>query len=129
MASTMAARKLKWTYLAFLFASMAGALFVSGRNTGEASLMEAFALSIIAYPWVMTDSRQRDFKVGPFFTAGVICLGFIFVPAYLIRSRGIRIASKRMGIFVVQVIGLILAYAILSTALKMSGLVRVFRIS
>jgi hypothetical protein len=42
--SVMTAKQLKWTYLAFLFASAVGsALFVSTKNTGNSGLIEVFA--------------------------------------------------------------------------------------
>jgi len=122
----MTAKQLKWTYLGLFFAFLIG-LLVSAKNTADSQLFGAFALTFITFLWVRADARQRGFQLGSLFKVGVIILAVVFVPAYLIKSRGLRTASKSMAIFVGQVLGVFLADGLLFVVLRISGLTHMFR--
>jgi len=115
---------LKWLFLVtVMFSSIADAVLPSGR-TGGGTVAEVIVFSIIMFLWVREDARRRNVNLSPLLKVGVVALGAIFVPVYMIRSRGFRSASRSMAIFAAQFFGCLVATVIVLTVLQMTGLTK-----
>jgi hypothetical protein len=116
-------RHVKWTFLAVLFIFLSANLVFQGHEQDAAiSVMQGGVLAFVALWWMIEDSRQRQFVVSALFKIGVVAISGVFIPAYLIRSRGIRAAFMSMGIFVLQLFGIMLASVLVFSVLRTLGM-------
>jgi hypothetical protein len=113
--------------LAILILTLVADVVFPRSKTGGATIAEALVFSVIIFVWVVEDARRRNFHLSALLKIGVVALGAIFVPVYMIRSRGLRLASKGIAIFVAQLVGCLFAAVLVLTALQMAGLLTMRR--
>jgi hypothetical protein len=70
--------------------------------------------AFIAFGWVHFDSRVRGILVGPALRIGVAGLAAVFVPVYVIRSRGWSQGLKSLARFLVILLAGTAMFSILS---------------
>jgi len=83
---------------------------------------EGIVFSFIMFAWVVDDARGRNVQLSSLFKACVVAFGAIAVPVYLIRSRGFRLASKGVAVFVVQFVICMMIALVMLVALQMTGM-------
>jgi hypothetical protein len=116
---------LKWTLFGVLFIFLCAELVFQGHAPNAAISMQGAVVALVALWWLIEDSRQRQFPVSPLFKVGVVAISGVFIPVYLIRSRGIRAAAKSIGVFVLQLVGIMLAASLLLPILGDLGVVSI----
>ena len=100
-------RKLVQGFWLFFFTSSLLTFYVP-ENISEGITLDIIATilwSVFALLWVRLDSRALGIQVSPLFNIGVFFLSFIFVPAYLIRSRGFLLGALDLGTFLLKLLG------------------------
>jgi hypothetical protein len=115
---------LKWTFLGVCVISLIGNAILPRDRTAGATVAEAIILSFIMFTWVVDDARRRNVQLSPLIKACVVAFGAIAVPVYLIKSRGFRVASRRVAFFVVQFMGCMMITLVLLVALQMAGMLK-----
>jgi hypothetical protein len=85
--------------------------FLEARGIAEPSMLQmgsTLAFSALTYWWFWLDSEARAYKRSPFLSVGIIAIGLIAVPYYLLRSRpkGARLSAlgKLLG-FIFLLVG------------------------
>jgi membrane-associated PAP2 superfamily phosphatase len=105
--------------LAFLFLVAVNSAFVdSEKDTGGGMLIEGLLFSLIALMWLNADARQRQVPVTRSFKVGVILISGVFIPVYLLKTRGWRAGAQRLGVFLVHFIGISLSGGIIGAVVK-----------
>ena len=117
----VSSRYRKWMFLATVNLSMVADVVYPRNKTGGATIAETLLFSVMAFVWVVEDARSRNIHLSALQKTGVVYLGAIFVPAYIIRSRGLRSGLKSIAIFVAQFVGCVLVSVIVLTAFQMAG--------
>jgi hypothetical protein len=79
-----------------IFAGVLG--FMEARGIPEPQAMQvlsSIAFSALTFWWFWLDSEARAYRRSPFLSIGIIVLGLLVVPYYLVRSRskGTRLAA------------------------------------
>jgi hypothetical protein len=97
---------------------------IPNDEAGGGTLAETLVLAAIMFIWVVEDARRRNIQISALFKVGVVAMGAIFVPVYLIRSRGPRSALKSIAVFGLEFVGCVLAASVLMVALEMTGIVK-----
>jgi len=109
----MTSRYLRWIFLALAFLSTVHSGFVQPETDPDGErLVEVLLFTFVILMWVNADSRERNVTVTRLFKVGVVCMAGIFVPLYVIRTRGWPAGAQRLGVFVVQLIGISMSGAI-----------------
>lgn len=120
----MSARCLKWTFFAICcVVPIVNAVLPHDRFGGR-PVTEALVLAAIMLVWVLEDARQRNVQVSALFKVGIVALGVVFLPAYLIRSRGFRPAVRSIAVSGLQFLACMLVATVLLVALEMAGMVK-----
>jgi len=105
--------------LAFLFLVAVNSAFVDGeKDASGGMLIEGVLFSLITLMWLNADARQRQVTVTRGFKVGVILISGVFIPVYLLRTRGWRSGAQRLGVFLVHFIGISLSGGIIGAVLK-----------
>jgi len=105
--------------LGFLFLIAVNSAFMdSEKDSGGGMLIEGVLFSLIALMWVNADARQRQVTVTPGFKVGVVLVSGIFIPFYVLKTRGLRSGAQRLGVFLVHFIGISLSGGIIGGVLK-----------
>ena len=100
------------TALLVLIASLGSVLaFLEARGIAEPSVLQmgsTLAFSALTFWWFWLDSEAHAYKRSPFLNVGMIAIGLIAVPYYLLRSRpkGARLSAlgKLLG-FIFLLVG------------------------
>jgi len=98
--------------LLILIASLGAVLaFLEARGIAEPGVLQAgstVAFSVLTFWWFWLDSEAHAYKRSPFLSLGIVALGLIAVPYYLLRSRpkGARLSAlgKLLG-FILLLVG------------------------
>jgi hypothetical protein len=115
----MTATQIKRIALAFLFLVAVNSAFLDGeRDGGVGMLIKAVLFSLITLMWLNADARQRQVTVTRGFKVGVVLLSGIFIPVYLLKTRGLSSGAQRLGVFLVHFIGISLSGGIIGAVLK-----------
>jgi energy-converting hydrogenase Eha subunit A len=104
--------------------SLVASAVMPKESTSGAAVAEAIVFSVIMFAWVVEDARRRNVHLSALFKVCVVALGAIAVPIYMIKSRGLRPASKRIAVFTAQFLGCLMITMIVLVALQMAGIVR-----
>ena len=117
----MTSRHLRWAFLACVFLSTtASAVTGYQKDAGGQMLAEGIVFTFITLMWVNADARQRNLTVNRWFKIGVIFFAGVFVPVYLIRTRGWKFGAKSLAIFIVQFLGISFSGAIIGAIIRRS---------
>jgi hypothetical protein len=95
---------------------------IPNNDTVGSALAEALVLAAIMFIWVVEDARRRNIQISALFKMGIVAMGVIFVPIYLIRSRGLRSALKGIAVFGLEFAGCLLGASVLMAVLEMTGI-------
>ena len=117
----MTSRHIRWIFLALVFLSTtASAVNGYQKDAGGQMLVQGIVFTFITLMWVNADARQRKLTVTRLFKLGVIGFAGVFVPVYLISTRGWRLGAKVLAIFIVQFSGISFSGAIIGAMIKRS---------
>ena len=111
-----ARRLAAWGFWGFVVLGM----FTDTGQRAPALLMivQVFVMTFTAFAWVHFDAKLRGRHLGRLMRMGIVALAAVFVPVYVIRSRGSVGALKSFGKF----FGILLLLSVISVVvLSLTG--------
>ena len=84
---------------------MADQYFYPGDPFPPTALIAAVATLSLLFYWYRSDSTERSYRRSIWLNVGVVGLGIIFLPYYLIRSRGLKRGSLATAVMVLAYLG------------------------
>jgi len=81
-------------------------LFVGGKFESGYNLITIAIAAFFMFAWFLYDARENQIDPSPLLKISVVAFGFIAVPYYLFRYKGI----KKAGFGVLKFVGLLMVY-------------------
>ena len=81
----------------------------------------AIACSCVTLTWCTVDANTLGRALSPLFKMGVVWLPIVFVPIYLVRTRGRSRAGRGIFVFVLQTIGIVLCLVIVTVVVDVAN--------
>lgn len=120
---TTTPRQIKHVFLALLALGWLMESVSPALNNSSAYVVGSSVLmNFLPFAWTLRDADTRGQRPGYGFKLGLIAINLVFVPLHLLRTRGLWPSLRAGGLFLLQLLGIVVAVEGVMLGLAYAGL-------